>query len=34
MSAAGQTLVDGVGAARVAEEVTRLHGVRKLEQCL
>ena len=34
MSAAGQALVDGGGAARVAEEVTRLHAVRKLEQCL
>jgi UDP-2,4-diacetamido-2,4,6-trideoxy-beta-L-altropyranose hydrolase len=34
MSAAGQTLVDGAGAARVALEVTRLHAVRKLEQCL
>jgi UDP-2,4-diacetamido-2,4,6-trideoxy-beta-L-altropyranose hydrolase len=32
MSAAGRALVDGAGAARVADEVTRLHAVRKLEQ--
>jgi spore coat polysaccharide biosynthesis predicted glycosyltransferase SpsG len=34
MSRAGQALVDGRGAARVASEAVRLHAVRKLEQCL
>jgi UDP-2,4-diacetamido-2,4,6-trideoxy-beta-L-altropyranose hydrolase len=34
MSAAGQALIDGKGATRVAGEAVRLHALRKLEQCL
>jgi hypothetical protein len=34
MGATGQALIDGKGAARVAAEAVRLHGLRKLEQCL
>ncbi len=34
MSAAGRTLIDGGGAARVVDEAMRLLGLRKLEQCV
>jgi UDP-2,4-diacetamido-2,4,6-trideoxy-beta-L-altropyranose hydrolase len=33
MSSAGQVLIDGKGAARVAAEAARLHALRKLEKC-
>jgi UDP-2,4-diacetamido-2,4,6-trideoxy-beta-L-altropyranose hydrolase len=34
MSEAGQALIDGKGAARVAAEAVRLHALRNLKQCL